>query len=89
MESSHKLNNGYYYIVLNKENILFLRNNELFKLLQNEEMVINSIGCSIFDEFYDIPYIKYYNNKMNKKKPKEKVEEDYTKVTLIKFEAKE
>lgn len=89
LESSHKLNNGYYYIILSKENILFLRNNDFFKLLKNEENTINSIGCSVFDEFYDISYVNYYNNKINKKKPKEKKEEDYTKVTLIKFEAKE
>ncbi len=70
LDTSHKFNNGYYYVVINNDNINKLRNNEYIKHIINNEYIINSIGCSVLDEFYDIRFLEYYNKKLEKKNPK-------------------
>lgn len=83
-KNSHKFNNGYYYVLLTKENINLLRNNEFIEHIKNNEYIINSIGCSILDEYYTTKYLDYYNKKIEEKKPK-KIEEISLEPVLVKF----
>jgi len=59
LNDTHKFNNGYYYVLLTKENIKKMKESEAFNYLNDYSYLINSIGCSVFDNFHDIDYVDY------------------------------
>lgn len=84
-KDSHKMNNGYYYVLLNKHNIEELRYSEIMDYLIDNSSMINSIGCSILDSFHNERFLDYYYKKKEKEKPKEESEKQNFEPIQIKF----